>query len=558
MAHNPWTPVVPPNPSPGTDPSVGNPTNTQSVTNSSSVWAPQPSHPSTQYPGATNTTPTYSRPQPPGGPTAAPSGPALNNPVAYHPAPNNPVPHSPALDPGWGQVPAPTQPPGLGGFGAATTGPAPSSPTRTYPAGGQPPYPVVGPAETRVMATVPPTQVVAQPAPQAGWGSPALAPSYLPPGVQPSPAQAMAAPVWTPNPVSPGAPNWASGGGGTGYPPPPPGGHPGPGQLRPPVPSRKGPAIGVIAAVLALAILGIGTLVGVGLLTNANARSTPTATPPLTPRPTSPPPSSPSTTTPSTTASAEPTPDPNTDAPLIDGRPQTGYTGADGEDNRLYNLMWLRNGAASSCPSITAKKAPMSTTEVTRYAREIVGCLMAIYKPALADQGITIDSPKLITFSGPTSSPCGKLIDSRIAVYCTSNKAIYISTAANRDDEGLQMSNLVYLWVTAHEFTHFLQHETGILDGAARDDKQVSRRIELQANCGSGVFLGSIWDKVGSTSEYIALRSMFGYVYGNQAPGQGTHGTPESTAYWFDRGFRHEYAAWARCNTFVVGIDKIR
>ncbi|MBK8460466.1 MAG: neutral zinc metallopeptidase [Micropruina sp.] len=205
-----------------------------------------------------------------------------------------------------------------------------------------------------------------------------------------------------------------------------------------------------------------------------------------------------------------------------------------------------------TAPSVSAAK-------LTTYGKSVIDCLLALHRPQAKAQGFTIDTPKFVTFAGTERTACGVIADEQVGVYCGRNKTIYISTVADDWKNTYRGARLGYLWVISHEFAHHLQASTGLLRDSDSKDLKESRRIELMANCASGVFFGAVWTQLGGGPvEYKQLRSALQSTYANEVPGRGTHGSPASAVLWFDRGFKHEYAAYARCNTFRAPSSEVR
>ncbi|GAA4189870.1 hypothetical protein GCM10022252_27260 [Streptosporangium oxazolinicum] len=84
-----------------------------------------------------------------------------------------------------------------------------------------------------------------------------------------------------------------------------------------------------------------------------------------------------------------------------------------------------------------------------------------------------------------------------------------------------------------------------------RNDKEVLaelRKIELQAECLSVAFIGSIWPSLNRRE------SDFRYVL-NAAYSTATHGTAKNIAYRVTRGFQQETPG--SCNTFTAPESRV-
>lgn len=301
-------------------------------------------------------------------------------------------------------------------------------------------------------------------------------------------------------------------------------------------------AIGGLALLLVIA-MAAGTFVVTGAL-NPQADPTPSGTPQ----------------TPSTSPSVTPTPRPTSvDQATPTSRPTPGYRGTGQVDNVLYNASWQRDSGREYCPEVVALE-PMRDKPEASLTR-IVDCLVRLHSQVLQPYGITIQAPKVKFYRGEISSPCGMIEDSSLGSLCLRDETLYFSlNAAESRTEGYATNKLGYFWIAAHEFAHYVQMRAGII-GAGRNsgDNLTSRRIELQANCMSGMVLGAVWSQIGGTANsHLGMHRFFRDIYGDQAPGQGTHGSPDSTIAWYDRGFTWEWAAFTNCNTFAARPPELR
>lgn len=118
-----------------------------------------------------------------------------------------------------------------------------------------------------------------------------------------------------------------------------------------------------------------------------------------------------------------------------------------------------------------------------------------------------------------------------------------------------QASELFLFQVLAHEYGHHVQQLSGIMTAFnSRKYKNAKavlpelRKIELQAECLSGAFLGSVWRSLDRRE------SDFRYVL-NAAYSTATHGTAKNIAYWLTRGFQQDSPG--ACNTFTAPRSRV-
>ena len=124
------------------------------------------------------------------------------------------------------------------------------------------------------------------------------------------------------------------------------------------------------------------------------------------------------------------------------------------------------------------------------------------------------------TFAGRTRTPCGWLkATSSPASYCAGT--IFWPVTSDDGSEAYTFARLGYLALAAHEFGHHLQATTGMLPEYAtrygqanrQGRYELSRRLELQAECFEGVFLGRVGPSVKLTArDRVELRFWHSYT----------------------------------------------
>ena len=175
----------------------------------------------------------------------------------------------------------------------------------------------------------------------------------------------------------------------------------------------------------------------------------------------------------------------------------------------------------------------------------------------------------LVLFKGVTQSPCGNASGATGPFYCPADRKVYLdtnffTTMEKRMGAG---GDFAAAYVVAHEVAHHVQNELGILGQANRVRGQVSReesnlisvRIELQADCFSGIWARAAQAKFGSLERgdlqeaLNAARQIGDDTLQRNAgrrpqPHTFTHGTSEQRQRWFATGY--ETGDMAQCDTF--------
>ncbi len=187
------------------------------------------------------------------------------------------------------------------------------------------------------------------------------------------------------------------------------------------------------------------------------------------------------------------------------------------------------------------------------YLEFVVDCLNVSWQDQLAKAKIPFSKPKFVTTSRvgvPTG--CGKFPKGAQAVYCPLNKKITFLL-----DPGIlsQATELFLFEVIAHEYGHHVQQLSGIMGAVDNrkynNQKQLLaaiRKIELQAECFSGAFIGSVWHSLGRRDSDLS------YVI-NAAYDTASHGKSKNISYWIRRGFDAESPDV--CNTFAAPKSKV-
>ncbi|WP_068114810.1 KPN_02809 family neutral zinc metallopeptidase [Tropicimonas marinistellae] len=188
--------------------------------------------------------------------------------------------------------------------------------------------------------------------------------------------------------------------------------------------------------------------------------------------------------------------------------------------------------------------------------------------------GTPYQPPVLVLFSGVTQSPCGNASGATGPFYCPVDQKAYLDTAffAELRDRFGASGDFAAAYVVAHEIAHHVQNELGILSQANQIRAQVSQaesnaisvRIELQADCYSGVWARAAHEQLGTLERgdlqeaLVAAREIGDDTLQREAgrvprPHTFTHGTSEQRQRWFAIGV--ETGDLTACDTF--GTDRL-
>lgn len=216
--------------------------------------------------------------------------------------------------------------------------------------------------------------------------------------------------------------------------------------------------------------------------------------------------------------------------------------------------------------------APM--TEADKAAGDFVSVTLAdteeIWAAIFRDQLNRSYTPAtLVLFKGATTSPCGGASGASGPFYCPGDQKAYLDTDffTTLETRLGAKGDFAAAYVVAHEVAHHVQNELGILGRATEIRAQsteaqsnaISVRIELQADCLSGIWARHAEDRFGSIQpgdleEAVNAARQIGDDTLQRNAGQRpnphsfTHGTSAQRARWFVTGYRGGHIG--DCDTF--------
>ncbi|MGV9532850.1 neutral zinc metallopeptidase [Streptosporangium sandarakinum] len=210
--------------------------------------------------------------------------------------------------------------------------------------------------------------------------------------------------------------------------------------------------------------------------------------------------------------------------------------------------------AVTSCP-----EPPLVDGGIPRsreYLTAIMGCLNRSWSGHFARAGLRFRAPTVRFYEEPAERVCGVPWPTGAAAFYCTEKATVVFPLTGDWIEG--RTDLYPLKIAAHEYGHHLQSLTGFrarYEARARADRtrraELNRRYELQADCLSGVFLGSVRGSLSRTApDWTALSEAIRAAGDDGDDGPRTHGTGAHRGHWFDRGLRT--VSPAACDTWAA------
>jgi Predicted metalloprotease len=350
-------------------------------------------------------------------------------------------------------------------------------------------------------------------------------------------------------------------------------GYPAPGTFYQP-PRRPSPLRGLLfAAFLAIGVVIFAISVLSWLSEDVSATDYPDATSSSASWPTS-------EDSPSTEPSQQPTTDPGSADDEI-GPPDYDPSDLPTPDTYAEATAWLqKNPVYRQAPAIPTDCAlseidmtKASRTALENHLNELTACLVKVWRTPLATAGFELPRPPVTVYNGAVTTKCGRLDDIN-AVYCSADQQIYYSTQLWKIfPADQQKDRFVVETVLAHEFGHTIQARTGILISSMAWEQRAeeqdsssaanvySRRLEVQADCFSGMFSHAVAQSSGlSSRELTNLREVI-YNLGDdvltgQAGYDGDHGSGKARKTWFTNG--QAGTSMAACNTYTASEKAVR
>nr|WP_243709012.1 neutral zinc metallopeptidase [Actinomadura sp. GC306] len=209
-----------------------------------------------------------------------------------------------------------------------------------------------------------------------------------------------------------------------------------------------------------------------------------------------------------------------------------------------------------------------SSASMRRFMNVLSDCLDSSWSQQFGKAGMRFDEPDRVFWDQPGRSPCGTYpAPGASAFYCPANNTMYIGVRHVVETSGGEpLSNwAVFARVIAHEYGHHVQHRAGILlygnrlmdTGDIDRRNEASRRIELQAQCFAGAFLGA--ERVTLPMTQAQFNAMIRDVRGRGderlPPEKRDHGSGRAYAGWVVTGY--EGRRLAVCNTWTVPSSKV-
>ncbi|MBE3015197.1 neutral zinc metallopeptidase [Microbispora sp. NEAU-D428] len=236
----------------------------------------------------------------------------------------------------------------------------------------------------------------------------------------------------------------------------------------------------------------------------------------------------------------------------------TGTAGASGTDASSARPMPTGPGALTrnplyttgefeffECSELSRRPGDIDTYRI--YLDNLLDCLNRTWREEFTQAGLPFSPPRVRYITKSVNMGCGQYVTSyAVSLYCPRNKTIWILLSKGQLSDPTEFGLFT---VIAHEYGHYAQDRAGILYEFARQYPKLSkkrvndlnRRIELQAECFSGAFIGSVWRSLGR--DQLDWDEQLKWIVGDK-----WHGKAGNIRYWLKRGW---YGNGPKvCNTF--------
>ncbi|RFC33059.1 MAG: hypothetical protein DID91_2727703206 [Candidatus Nitrotoga sp. MKT] len=222
-------------------------------------------------------------------------------------------------------------------------------------------------------------------------------------------------------------------------------------------------------------------------------------------------------------------------------------------------------------PQVSAHK-PAANDKTAVFVSKILAETEDTWGEVFAAKGKEYRKPKLVLFTGSTTTACGNGAAAMGPFYCPLDSKIYIDLSffSELQNRFHAPGEFAEAYVLAHEVGHHVQNLLGISAKVNAVKQQASSKaeanaasvkLELQADCYAGVWARRTDSQKhilepGEIEQAIAAATAIGddtlqkKALGYAVPETFTHGSSEQRVAWFKRGM--ETGDPAQCNIFVA------
>jgi uncharacterized protein len=204
------------------------------------------------------------------------------------------------------------------------------------------------------------------------------------------------------------------------------------------------------------------------------------------------------------------------------------------------------------------------------FVAKVLGSTEETWGNVFQQSGHQYPAPKLVLFTGQTSTACGAGQAAMGPFYCPSDRKVYIDLSFYQEMKNRfnAPGDFAQAYVIAHEVGHHIQNLMGTSEQVQRarqsarseaEANEYSVRLELQADCFAGVWANHADGEnrileAGDVEEAMTAAAAIGddalqkQAQGYAVPDSFTHGTSQQRMRWFNQGL--STGDVNQCNTF--------
>ena len=204
------------------------------------------------------------------------------------------------------------------------------------------------------------------------------------------------------------------------------------------------------------------------------------------------------------------------------------------------------------------------------FVAKVLGSTEETWGKVFQQSGHQYPAPKLVLFTGQTSTACGAGQAAMGPFYCPADRKVYIDLSFYQEMKNRfnAPGDFAQAYVIAHEVGHHIQNLMGTSEQVQRarqsapseaEANQYSVRLELQADCYAGVWANHADGEnrileAGDVEEAMTAAAAIGddalqkQAQGYTVPDSFTHGTSQQRMRWFNQGL--STGDVNQCNTF--------
>jgi predicted metalloprotease len=217
------------------------------------------------------------------------------------------------------------------------------------------------------------------------------------------------------------------------------------------------------------------------------------------------------------------------------------------------------------------QQGPRADDKDLAFAGKVVGSAEDVWSEILSQRGVAFSPANLTAYDNATSTACGIGQSAAGPFYCPNDRHVYLDLAFFGELKSRfgAPGDFAQAYVIAHEYGHHIQNLLGTMErhqdelqgASARGEGGASVRLELQADCYSGVWANHANSRfsileTGDVEEGLRAASAVGddtlekQTQGYVVPDSFTHGSSEQRVRWFRRGLQS--GDMDSCNTFAA------